>query len=165
MDNELLNKLDKAGYSMFNVEEDADDVNLLINVLKSNDLRLWHMFPAIFANVYNRHKVNFDIFKSSNNGMELLKFSFDVYKYEYPNSELFYDLKGFFDEYQLNNFYNNNMLNTQRGRNLFNQYFRPASKKIKDLLPLVNDFQFEYALSEIFSAKQRQLHSLSPKHS
>ncbi len=157
MDSELKSKLERAGYSMFTTEEESEDISLLIDVINSNELRLWHMFPAMMANIYKTNKFNFNELINLKNGPELLHFSYDVYNSGYESSDLFKELGEYLNKSNINHNYDNDKLNIERARELFKQYFRSDSKKSKEILSVVTDYQFEYALSEIFSPKQKDI--------
>lgn len=162
---DLRDKLEKAGYVMFETEDDNLELSLLKDVVVTNDSRLWHMFPAILANAMKNNKQmlshllkEFQNKKGHDRLNQLLYLSYLVYVQvqEMKNSESMNSLNKLVNRLK----HGKNVMkqyDTEKAVELFRLYYKRDSEKVKQLMPMVTDNRLEYALSEIFTGKQKDL--------
>jgi len=175
--NRLLKKVKELGYPMFEIEEPIDANSTLAEVVKSGDHRLWEGFPVMLANTLEKDLFNYTIVlkhlktnKENNLLRKLvmmslalytfleLEFSFAdrLYKSIYFDDTLFRDfLNHFKNKRDLSNF--NDGMSAERVTNTFKNYYQRAEFDIKEVIDMQDEFEFEYAMSQIFSKKQKEL--------
>jgi len=175
--NRLLKKVKELGYPMFEIEEPIDANSTLAEVVKSRDRRLWEGFPVMLANTLEKDLFNYTIVlkhlktnKENNLLRKLvmmslalytfleLEFSFAdrLYKSIYFDDTLFRDfLNHFKNKRDLSNF--NDGMSAERVTNTFKNYYQRAEFDIKEVIDMQDEFEFEYAMSQIFSKKQKEL--------
>lgn len=174
----LLKRLDTLGFQLLDVEK-GEDVNLtLADLVKSQDLRLWEGFPVVLANgaekgLFDYHKTE-GYLKRNPDKLHLgllmalslalyktlsLKFSWADKLYTFLNNEG----QRQFESY-LNALKNNQdlyvalrFMSSQRIKATFNNYFRETQASLADLLSVKEELGLEYALSQVFSPKQKEL--------
>lgn len=174
----LLRKLSALGFPLFETEE-AQDVNqTLAEVVKSKELRLWEGFPVVLVNSAERVLFNYEmtkrylkkpvdksyldtlmilslaLYKSLN-----LKFSW-AYKFykslSVEKKKKFNDLlrKLKKDEnFKIAHY----QMSSHRLKSTFNNYFNRTEARLGNLLSVKEELSLEYALSQIFSPKQKEL--------
>jgi hypothetical protein len=175
--NRLLKKVKELGYPLFEIEESID-VNLtLAEVVISGDHRLWEGFPVMLANtlekdLFNYNKVLKHLKTNKENNllrklvmMSLalysfleLEFSFvdRLHKSTYFDDTLFHDLLYHFkNKRDLPNF--NDGMSAERVTITFKNYYQRAEFDLKEVIDMQDEFEFEYAMSQIFSKKQKEL--------
>lgn len=159
-------------------EENLDANAVSADVVKSKDMRLWEGFPVMLAN--GMKKGMFDFHKSG----KYLKNKFDKNAfYEltalslalYHNLNLDYNWsKGLYN--LLNSHYKNKYQNylkeldnnkdfsvakhkmsSQRLKDTFGNYALEEKTKFKEFLELKDEYNLEFALSQVFSSKQKDL--------
>ena len=81
---ELLKRLGKLGFPLFEIDEEVRPNETIADVVKSKNTRLWEGFPVIFANVNKEHLFNLEATKKllkekeeSNNFIQLKKFIYE----------------------------------------------------------------------------------------
>lgn len=175
--NRLLKKVKELGYPMFEIEEPIDVNSTLAEVVKSGDHRLWEGFPVMLANTLEKDLFNYTIVlkhlktnKENNLLRKLvmmslalytfleLEFSFAdrLYKSTYFDDTLFRDfLNHFKNKRDLSNF--NDGMSAERVTNTFKNYYQRAEFDLKEVIDLQDEFEFEYAMSQIFAKKQKEL--------
>jgi len=175
--NRLLKKVKELGYPMFEIEEPIDVNSTLAEVVKSGDRRLWEGFPVMLANTLEKDLFNYTIvLKHLNTNKENnllrklvmmslalytfleLEFSFAdrLYKSTYFDDMLFRDfLNHFKNKRDLSNF--NDGMSAERVTNTFKNYYQRAEFDLKEVIDMQDEFEFEYAMSQIFSKKQKEL--------
>ena len=175
--NRLLKKVKELGYPMFEIEEPIDVNSTLAEVVKSGDHRLWEGFPVMLANTLEKDLFNYTIVlkhlktnKENNLLLKLvmmslalytfleLEFSFAdrLYKSTYFDDALFRSfLNHFKNKRDLSNF--NDGMSAERVTNTFKNYYQRAEFDLKEVIDLQDEFEFEYAMSQIFSKKQKEL--------
>jgi len=174
---DLLRRLSALGFPLLEVEKEANST--LADLVSSHDLRLWEGFPVILANsaekgLFDYSKVEEYLTSRSdklNFGL-LLMFSLALYKelglkfswadqlYAFLNNE---SMKQRYEEY-LTALKNNQdfavqdgVMSSQRIKETFNNYFRQTQANLNDLLSVKELMGLEYALSQVFSPKQKEL--------
>lgn len=162
---------------MFEIEEPIDVNSTLAEVVKSGDRRLWEGFPVMLANTLEKDLFNYTIvLKHLNTNKENnllrklvmmslalytfleLEFSFAdrLYKSTYFDDMLFRDfLNHFKNKRDLSNF--NDGMSAERVTNTFKNYYQRAEFDLKEVIDMQDEFEFEYAMSQIFSKKQKEL--------
>lgn len=174
----LLKRVSDLGFPLFEAEEDKK-VNLtLADMVKTKGLRLWEGFPVVLANsaekgLFNYEKVNLYLKEPVDKSclVELLALSLALYKFfnlkftwtdglyksladvGKKTSERFLDSLKNSDELQVGNY----RMSTHRLKAVFTNYFSQSQARLNELLSVKNELGLEYALSQVFSPKQKEL--------
>jgi len=173
----LLKKVKELGYPLFETKESLDANETLAEVVKSRDSRLWEGFPLLLVNsleknlfdyktaqMYLRRICERDYLK------DLIMMSLALYKHlnlKLRSVEGLYN-SNFFDKRLFDKFlrcFKNKMdledigkkLSSLKVINTFKNYYKRAEVEFKDYVELKDEFDLEYALSQIFSKKQKEL--------
>lgn len=177
LDNKLIDQLNKLGYPLF--ESTKDDINEIIaNVVKSNDLRILEGFPVILANAVKKGNFNYnDVLEKLKEDEEKLLFiyflllSLSIYKDQKIKfswaeklhdelsekyAEKMNDFRVFIKENRDFKIFNY-QLNPERIKNIFLNYFVTDTSKMQKKTDKYKDLSLEYALSQVFSNKQKSL--------
>jgi hypothetical protein len=174
----LLKRVSKLGFPLFETEE-TQDVNVtLADMVKSKDLRLWEGFPVVLVNsaekgLFNYEMVKSHLKKSSNKSCldSLMSMSLALYKalkLKFSWADRFYKSLSVNRKKELNSFLKKlkkdqelkvarHVMDSQRLKSTFNNYLSQAQSKFNDLLSVKEEFGLEYALSQVFSPKQKEL--------
>lgn len=177
-DKNLLRKLSALGFPLFETEEAQDLNRTLSEVVKSKDLRLWEGFPVVLANSAERGLFNYEMTKSylkkpfdkSYLGA-LMVLSLALYKslnLKFSWSDKFYKSLPAEKKKKFNNFLKklkknedfkvaHYQMSSQRLKSTFNNYFNRTEARLGDLLADKEELGLEYALSQVFSPKQKEL--------
>ena len=175
---DLLKKMGLLGFSLFEAEQGVDANLTLASVVKSKDLRLWEGFAVALANAVERGLFNLEevlgyLKKPSDRYKleSLLALSLALYKVfnlKLPwEKDLYHKLntqkKKKFQEF-LEKLKNDRTLNaagyalsSQRLKTVFSNYFGQKQSGLKDLLAAKEELGLEYALSQVFSPRQKDL--------
>jgi hypothetical protein len=175
--NELRNKVAHMGLPMFEVEDKEDANAVLADVVKSRRLRYWEGFPVLLAN--SEENKSFDLeealvrldAKDRKPFFELLAMSLALYKTNRLKFAWAERLKNNFnneekDKYldYLLKFKNNENyklagydMSSERVKTMFTNYFTQSQKKLYDYASAKDSFGLEYAMSQVFSPKQKEL--------
>ena len=181
----LLKRLGKLGYPLFETEEPQDANATLAEVVQSKDLRLWEGFPVVLANSAERGlfdyetvkwhlKKPFDRFKL----VPLLIMSLALYKVlnlKFSWAEKFNKNLNRDDKRQFNSLLkklkknedfkvSGCLMSSQRLKVAFDNYFNQERSKLNDLLSVKEELGLEYALSQVFSPKQKELFLKKLRH-
>lgn len=176
--NDLFERLSALGFPLFEAEK-LEDANLtLADVVKEKNLRLWEGFPVVLLNCVQKDLFSFDkverYFKKASdkhNFMSLLVMSLALYKalkLKFSWTDNYYK---FFTESDKKQFYNfvqklkNNvdfemdgqLMSSSRLKAVFNMYFRQREQNVNKFLAVEKEFSVEFALSQFFSPKQKEL--------
>jgi len=175
---ELLKNLNRLGYTLMEAEVDFDANNTLAEVVKSKDTRLWEGFPVLLANAAQEYRFDHDqVLKSlpqkedQESFHALMLLSLAMYQYYHLSfswsSQLSRNLSRQDVAYlkKLRNFLvhddsvslSNKRLDAYRLKTTFNNYFEKEAEKIKQLRGKHEELSLEYALSQLFSPKQKEL--------
>ncbi|MFH0948167.1 MAG: hypothetical protein V1833_04120 [Elusimicrobiota bacterium] len=178
MKNNLTESLNQLGFPVMKKEEKLDANAVLADVVKSKDMRMWDGFPVMLANalkkgLFDFHKtVKYLKYKSDKNIFyELIALSLALYRnlnLEYDWSKKLYDLLNLNDKNKYNTYLekmkNNEDLfvakckmSSQRLKDTFRNYALEEKTKLKKLLELKDEYNLEFALSQVFSPKQKDL--------
>jgi len=173
----VLEKAKSLGYPLFEVEETIDANKILAEIVESEDLRLWEGFPVMLANSLEKDLFDFDgilDYLSRNQEREhflnlvmisialydflelRLSFADQVYQSNYFNKNRYKEfLKGFKQKKYFVAL--GKELSSDRLVNTFKNYFRRADLDLKEFTEMQDEFELEFALSQIFSKKQKEL--------
>lgn len=184
-DKELLKRVAKLGFDLFEAERDENAGKTLADVVKSRDLRLWEGFPIMLLKAqvlgafpYEEAKkylgespeakwfdelvvMSMVVYKTLGvefTAAEGLKRKLAVNKEEYKMLE-----KSFAEETEFK--VGNWMMSSQRVKNTFKNYYNKLGAENKDFknlleskyLELKSEFDLEFALAQVLSPKQRDL--------
>lgn len=175
----LLRRLAVLGLPFFDVEEGGDTNATLADVVKSGDLRLWEGFPVVLANSAERGLFDYvkaeSCLKGPSDKLRLdllvamslalykvlnLKFSWENKLYKLLDKEggrRQYEnyLEGLKNNRDLH--VQNHLMSSHRIKETFNNYFRQTQESLNALLLAKEELGLEYALSQVFSPKQKEL--------
>ncbi|MFU8857315.1 MAG: hypothetical protein ACNA8S_09970 [Deferrisomatales bacterium] len=176
-DRMLLENLAKLGMPFLEVTEGVDVSETIAEVVKSHDKRFWEGFPVLMANASKRttiavdeisRKLNEDQKKEFRKLLMLTLALFSVYHLSYSWSEEFKrGLSG--DEKNLVIFWRNRIsrglqvsldgeeFDAGRLRKYFSLYLSESARNGKDKKQRFEDLSLEYAQSQIFSPKQKEI--------
>jgi len=175
----LLKRLAGWGFPLLEVDKEEEANSTLADLVMSGDLRLWEGFPVVLANSAEKGVFDYDktsqFLKTSSDTVNLgllIMVSLSLYKtlgleFSWANTlhTLFKD-KFFRDSYEdyLKDFKNGQelylqrvSLSAQRVKTTFNNYFGQHQASLNDLLSVKDAMGLEYSLSQVFSAKQKEL--------
>ncbi|OGS38340.1 MAG: hypothetical protein A2551_04090 [Elusimicrobia bacterium RIFOXYD2_FULL_34_30] len=159
-------------------ENDLDANNVLYEVVISKDMRLWNGFPVILANSVKKDLFDFnktmEYLKNRNDKntfcelvalslalYDNLKFNFswskELYNFLNPNYKEKYKnyLKDLDSKKDL--LVAKFKISTEQLKGTFRNYFLEEKVKLKELLELKDEYTLEFALSQVFSPKQKEL--------
>jgi hypothetical protein len=177
-DRQLLTKLSKLGFEMLETSEEPDVNETLAEVVKSHDTRLWEGFPVLLANAaesyqFTPEKVEQRLTRKEQKDhfhrLMLLSGSlFSLYHLSFSwwnklKRELSQEDKALVKacrDYLVHNQtikYDDVELDPQRLRGVFELYFEKKAEKDRRRKEKYLEFSLEYALSQVFSPKQKAL--------
>lgn len=175
---DLLKRLSKLGFPLFETDADFDVNETLAEVVRSKNMRLWEGFPVLLVNANKKGGFDYNMVDSllendeeKSNFSYLVLLSLSLYRYLHLKfnwvSELYNRLslkqKSFVQT--SSDYYGKNLdfevsgqrLNPQRIKGMFNSYLQGGESEIKDLNARQEELGLEYALSQVFSPKQKEL--------
>jgi hypothetical protein len=174
----LLKDLNLLGFPLMETKEEIDVNKTLAEVVKSRELRLWEGFPVLLANSakesqFDYKKVLKELKKKEDreNFMNLLLISLALYKHKHLSFNWTRQLKdqaSNLDTEKLKKFRNfivhkhnvviaNKQVSTERVLDIFSNYFKQDAKETRRIKEKYEELSLEYALSQIFSPKQKEL--------
>jgi hypothetical protein len=177
-DRKLLNSLSKLGFSMFEPSEELDVNETLAAVVKSRDTRLWEGFPVLLANVAENYQLAPEQVEQRLMSKEekdlfhrLMLMSGSLFSYYHLSFSWWNKLqKGLSKKDKAlvkrwkNDLANNQTLkcndvefDPERLKGLFELYFEKKTEKDRRRKEKYEEFSLEYALSQVFSPKQKEL--------
>jgi len=143
-DKELLKEVRKLGFKLFEKEEPVDVNKVLYDVVKSGEVRFLEGFPVVLANAMSigglDYKKLMNRFRDKNDKkifMSFLELSLAVYRYN--RLKFIWENDG------------------ERIKNIFRNYYKTEEEKTREILAKTEELSSEYALSQIFSPKQKNL--------
>ena len=171
----LLKKVKELGYPLFETETSFDANETLAEVVKSKEARLWEGFPLLLANSLEKELFDYkdvqSYLKSTSDknqfqalaGMSLALYRYLGLKFLYPS-----ELSDYLDKESFNEFLNafkkkqtlgnlSKKLSSDRVVNTFKNYFKSSETDLKEYTKMKEEFNLEYALSQVFSEKQKEL--------
>lgn len=177
VDNKLYRNLSKLGFPLFEPDDSLDVNKTLADVVKSNDTRLWEGFPVILVNAAKEYQFSpdlvlqqFDTAEQKERFHELVLLSASVYEMYHLSFPWFKKLKKEFsekDQKQIKKWKNylthpssqegKSQFEPDRIKGLFELYFEQEAEKNRRVKEKYQEFSIEYALSQLFSPKQKEL--------
>lgn len=177
-DDNFLKKLAALGFSLLETEKSVDANAALSDMVKSEELRLWEGFPVVLANSAERGL--FDYGKATGHLApshkrylgSFVMLSLALYKALgvkfFWTDRLYKSLKDPGKEKKFKTFLtlfkndgelkvDGRRLSSQRLKTVFNNYFVKANSRVSELLFAKEELGLEYALSQLFSPKQKEL--------
>lgn len=175
---DLAKKVRRLGYPLFEIEDNNDANEILADVVKSEDPRLWQGFPVMLANSeesnlfdYNRVLSLLKASKERDNYHRLLLVSHVVYKMQNLESAWVSDIYKILAPTEkkdigklVNQFVAKDyisigpvQLSTEKMRAVFQDYFRKAGPRMENILSVREEFGLEYSLSQVFSPSQKDI--------
>lgn len=174
----LTKRLSRLGFPQLEVTEESDANAALADVVKSQDARLWEGFPAVLAFSSESGTFNYNRARKHLTGQfdklyfdALLAMSLALYKalnLKFAWAGKLYQTLGEANKKRFKVFLRalkdnrdlqlgNRLMSSQRLKTTFDNYFRQEQKGLKDLLSVKEELGLEFALSEVFSPKQKEL--------
>ena len=166
-DKNLLKELGKLGFPLFESEETQDANATLSEVAKNRDLRLWEGFPVVLATSAERGLLDFG--KLYPNGLVAMSLAlYRAMNLKFPWAEKLYHALPVRNKKEFDCFLKKLKkdevfkveglaMSSQRLKSTFKNYFRQTQTKLNDLLSVKEELGLEYALSQVFSPKQKEL--------
>lgn len=173
----LLKRLKALGYPLLEKEESLDANATLAEVVQSKDPRLWEGFPLLLANsadkgLFDCNMVQMHLKKVFDKAYlsKLIVMSLALYKalnVKFSWANRLYNSLGF-ERKNYGNFLTklkqdqdllvaDNLLSTTRLKNVFRNYFNEEKSRLSELVSVKDEFGLEYALSQVFAPKQKEL--------
>jgi len=173
----LLKKVKELGYPLFETEKSLDVNETIAEVIKSKDSRLWEGFPLLLANSLEKNLFDYRTVQTHlrkvferNYLKNLIAMSLALYKYlklKVPHGEDIYHSNYFnkklFDKFitcfrdKQNLTVSDRELSSLRVVGAFKNYFKREEPNFKNYVEMKDEFDLEYALSQVFSKKQKEL--------
>lgn len=167
---ELIKKAEMLGFPLFKPEAKEDVNKILAEVIKSKNSRLWEGFSVMLANAAQsgdfRYESVLPLLKKASEKKhfeELLSVSLSIYRQlgldfdwirklpgQYTGSRLQSDTAG-------NIRIGDHVMSMEKLSSLFKAYFHSQGKDLNDFLSTREEFDLEYAMSQIFTPRQKEL--------
>lgn len=178
VDNRLLENLNRLGFPLMETTADFDVNQTLVEVIKSKNTRLWEGFPVLLVNAAQDYSFDYDtVLNALEEGEErknlctLLLLSLAIYQFYHLSFHWSKQLKkGLSDQdaallKELKNSLAHSELvvlgdkrfHSSRLKKIFNNYFKQNAEKTRQLKEKHAELSLEYALSQLFSPKQKEL--------
>jgi len=176
-DKELLNNLSGLGFKLMEPESTVDANLTMARLVKSRDLRLWEGFPVVLANSSEKNHFDYDRTSQYLKPADrvylklLVVMSLALYQTlglkfawtEKLHQMLTNELRGKLEQFRNALAHNQDLklkdylMSGPRLKNTFNRYLQNSESNLKDLMTLKSEAGLEYALSQLFSAGQKEL--------
>jgi hypothetical protein len=178
VDNKLLENLNRLGFPLMEVSADLNVNQTLADVVKSKETRLWEAFPVLLANAAQDYSFDYtQVVNALAEGEEqtnlhgLLLLSLALYQSYHLSflwaKKLKQGLSG--QDVALLKDLRNSLTHAEfvtlgemrfhasRLKEMFNNYFEQNAEKTRQLKEKHEELSLEYSLSQVFSAKQKEL--------
>ena len=179
-DKELLKQLSHLGLPLFQVEESLDVNKVLSETVRSKNVRLWESFPLLLVNASKRNEFSYkevtrmlesDSYSHLFKDLVLVSLAFYKnlhLKFGWANKlvsqSLFLDsdkemFNSFLEYFKKNQdvVVSERRLNLERMKHVFNNYFKKDELGVKDLRVRSDNLSLEYAMSQLFTPRQKEL--------
>ena len=177
-DRKLLTSLSKLGFPMFEPSEELDINETLAEVVKSHDTRLWEGFPVLLANAAESYQFTPDQVEQQLTGKKqkdhfhrLMLLSGSLFLFYRLSFSWWNKLKKGLSKKDkaLVKTWRNHLAHNQtlkcndaefdpkRLKGLFELYFEKKAEKDRRRKEKYEEYSLEYALSQVFSPKQKEL--------
>jgi len=175
---ELFKKLSSLGFPLFETEERVDVNETLSEVVKSRDSRLWEGFPVLLANANKDGEFYYETVRAllkdreeKSAFLQLVLLSLLFYralhlKFWWANKlygKLALKSKSLVESFSKSFKQKGDVklsgqrLNCQRMESMFSNYFKEEEVSLKSMRSKQEELSLEYALSQVFSPKQKEL--------
>ena len=179
-DKKLLENLSKLGVPLLAPDENVDVNQTLAEVVKSRDVRLWENFPALLVNAHRKREFNVKAVEKyfvhqddRRRWRNLLKMSLALYPVMKKHFEFARQMEKNLSTKEsqwVNEFRNKARMRTQdnfelenkkfsfsRLKNLLEDYLQQEALKVKKSQAMRDELSLEFALSQVFSSRQKEL--------
>lgn len=174
----LLKRVGELGFPLLKVEKGQNANLTLADMVKSRDLRFWEGFPVVLANsaekgLFDFEQVNRYLKTSSDRTyfVSLVALSLALYRFfdlKFSWADGLYErlpegkkneVEGFVKKLKEDGelAFVDRTLSSRRLKSDFNNYFSQAQNQLSELLFAREGLGLEYALSQLFSPKQKEL--------
>ena len=173
----LLKSVSRLGFPMFEPSDEMDVNETLAEVVKSHDTRLWEGFPVLLANAFETYHFDSSQVKKHLSSEELMQYhrllllSASVYShYHLSFSGMNKLAKDFSNQDKhtvavwrdalarnVSNVWSHEKFDPERVKGLFELYYEQKAEKDRRRKDRYEEFSLEYALSQLFSPKQKEL--------
>ncbi|MDP8230703.1 MAG: hypothetical protein P9L93_06340 [Candidatus Gorgyraea atricola] len=178
VDKSLLRRLNKLGFPLFETEEVQDANATLAEVVQSKDLRLWEGFSLLLANSAEKGLFDYDVVKHSLKKLPdkvdltaLLIMSLALYRtlnikfswadklYKNLNAKSKKEFSALLNKLKKDEDFKlgGRVMSSQRLKTIFANYYNQRDSSLSELLSAREELGLEYALSQVFSPKQKEL--------
>lgn len=177
VDQKLLDNLNQLGFQLMETRADVDANRTLAEVVKSNDTRLWEGFPVLLANAARDYNFDYNQVQQFLTKRErqdfrnLLLLSLALFQHYHLSFAWSNKLKKAFSQQDLACLkklrkslsqdnrvsVGNRRFDPSRLKQAFNNYFEQDAEKMRRLKEKHEELSLEYALSQLFSPKQKEL--------
>ncbi len=177
VDQKLLDNLNRLGFQLMETKADVDANKTLAEVVKSKDTRLWEGFPVLLANAARDYNFDYNQVqqfltkKEQQDFRTLLLLSLALFQHYHLSFAWSNRLKKTFSQQDLARLkklrkslsqgnrvsVGNRRFDPSRLKKAFNNYFEQDAEKTRRLKEKHEELSLEYALSQLFSPKQKEL--------
>jgi hypothetical protein len=177
VDQKLLDNLNRLGFQLMETRADVDANKTLAEVVKSKETRLWEGFPVLLANAARDYNFDYNQVqqlltkKEQQDFRTLLLLSLALFQHYHLSFAWSNRLKKTFSQQDLGRLkklrkslsqdntvsVGNKRLDPFRLKQAFNNYFEHDADKTRRLKEKHEELSLEYALSQLFSPKQKEL--------
>lgn len=175
---ELFKKVSALGFPLMDVEDEQHANKTLADMVKSGDLRLWEGFPIVLANSTEKGLFTYDAVRSTlkqsserSHFHELMLMSLALYRFFGKSlswSDAFHHSLSDTDKKKLDGFYEKlkndtdfslggHIVSVERLKATFQNYMSETQADLQELISVKDELGLEYALSQVFSPKQKEL--------
>ncbi|MBI4655371.1 MAG: hypothetical protein HY746_01355 [Elusimicrobia bacterium] len=157
---DLLKKAAGLGFKLFETEKPEDSNRTLAQVVESRDTRLWEGFPVMLANAARGGGFKYEAVKSLLKGRPakknfdaLIRMALAVYK------ALGFEFSGLKNCAVKSPRFNAAVAGVpiEKMKNVFKDYFHDKEEDLNNMLRVKEGMDIEYAMSQIFTAKQKEI--------
>ena len=176
-DEKLLKRVSRLGFPMFEPSDELDVNETLAEVVKSHDIRLWEGFPVLLVNAFETYQFDSSQVEEHLSSEELKQYyrllllAASVYShYHLSFSEMNKLAKEFSNQdkqtvaawrdalaHNASNVWTHENFDPERVKGLFKLYYEQKAEKDRRRKNRYDEFSLEYALSQVFSPKQKEL--------
>lgn len=177
VDQKLLDNLNRLGFQLMETSADVDANKTLAEVVQSKDTRLWEGFPVLLANAARDYNFDYNQVqqfltkKEQQDFRTLLLLSLALFQHYHLSFAWSNRLKKTFSQQDLALLkklrkslsqgnkvsVGNKRFDPSRLKLAFNNYFEQDAEKTRRLKEKHEELSLEYALSQLFSPKQKEL--------
>jgi len=176
---QLLNKLNRLGYPLVETTDGFNVNETLAEVVKTNNGRYWEGFPILLANAVKEEEFDYrkvEGLLKKKEEKENLKQLFLLSLALYRINKLHFDWPSFYGRSELEpeerdkvRAFEKNLIKnakfsvadhhffSERVKNTFQRYLALEGEEVKNLSAKQDDLSLEFAMSQVFSPKQKNL--------